>query len=281
MGENWTPLKLLNWTTERFEKEGLESPRLDAQVLLAHTLGLSRIQLYAQFDKPMGADELGIFREYVKRRLAREPVAYIVGYKEFWSRSFSVTPDVLIPRPDSELLIERILDRVNKEQSLRMADVGCGSGALGITLACELPGSTVTLVDVSPEALAIAEENGRRLCDADRLSFVEGDLLEKVAGPLDLVVANLPYVTHMEMKELSPEVSTEPVLALDGGQDGLDFIRRLLQQTRLVAGGWIFLEHGNQQGPAVRVLCEEAGMAHVETARDLAGHERITFAQSV
>lgn len=276
MNESWTVLKLLRWTADYFAGRGIDSPRLDAELLLADTLGLDRVGLYLNFERPLSADELAAFRERVKRRAAREPLAYILGKTEFWSLPLKVSPDVLIPRPDTELLVEEALPRLIG--AVRVLDVGTGSGALAIALAHERPGCTVTAVDLSPAALAVAAENARSNGVAERVEFICADLAALPAGPFELVVANPPYIPGGELATLMPEVRDfEPHLALNGGGDGLDAYRALARQAGavLAPGGWLLVEVGIGQAPAVRQLFIEAGLSEVFVSQDLAGIERV------
>ncbi|HKA91261.1 MAG TPA: peptide chain release factor N(5)-glutamine methyltransferase [Haliangiales bacterium] len=275
MGEAWTPLKVLAWTTGKFAERGIGSARLDAEVLLAHALGTSRVGLYTGFDKPLQEEELAAYRELVRRRLAGEPVAYLVGQKEFWSLPLRVDPRVLIPRQDTETLVEVALRRA--PSAARIADVATGSGAVALALAKERPGAMVVATDVSEDALAVARANAGALGLAVR--FVAGDLLAPLAGErFDLVVGNPPYVPSGDLAGLAPEVGREPRAALDGGPDGLALVRRLVAAApaALADGGVLALEHGFDQGEAVRALFAAAGLADVETARDLGGNERVT-----
>jgi release factor glutamine methyltransferase len=281
----WTPLKVLDWTTSRFERAGLDSARLEAQVLLAHVLGCDRVGLYTQFDKPLGEDELASYRELIRRRLAGEPVAYLVGEQEFWSLPLKVGPEVLIPRRDSETVIEVVLDAMSaREAALRVLDVATGSGALALALATELPRAQVVATDVSEAALAVAAANVERCGVTERVELRRGELLAPLRGepPFDVVVANLPYVPSGEVEALAPEVRREPALALDGGPDGLDLIRRLVAELpgAVAAGGLVALEHGWDQGGAVRELLDREGAFEAAaTRRDLGGRERVTFAR--
>ncbi len=275
-GKTWTILEVLNWTAGRFATEGVESPRVDAEVLLAWCLDLERIRLYTDHDKPLAAEELAAYRGAVKRRLAGEPVAYITGSREFWSLSLEVDPAVLIPRPETELLVERSLARCDGA-GLTMADVGTGSGAIALALARERLGATVYALDSSAEALEVARRNAERT--QVELTFLQGDLLEPVQGrgPLDLVVSNPPYVTTAEMEDLPRHVRNfEPRLALHGGEDGLDVYRRLVPAAAAALGakGHLILEIGHTQAVAVSGLLEEAGFESVEVFQDLAGLDR-------
>jgi release factor glutamine methyltransferase len=279
----WSLLESLRWTSERFEREGLDSPRLDAEVLLAWVLGVDRLRLYIEFDKPMAADELASYREAIRRRLAREPVAYIVGQKEFWSLAFSVGPGVLVPRPETELMVELALAQVDRRfardgKPLVVVDVGTGSGAIAVALAHERPELEVHAIDAEERAVQVARQNAAR--HAVRLSCWSGNLLEGWAtkGEIDLVLANLPYVRTDELAQLAPEIRLwEPVVALDGGKDGLQLIRRLVPQAaeRLSDRGYLALECDPAQVAAVAQTMRQRGFSQVSIHRDLAGHERI------
>ena len=276
----WTTLRALDWTAGRFERAGIESARLEAQVLLAHALGCNRVALYTNFDKPLGADELGRYRALIQRRLEGEPVAYLVGEKEFWSRPFAVTAEVLVPRADTETLIAAVLDRRDRLPEGAIADVGTGSGIIAVTLALEL-GRRAFAIDRSAAAAEVARRNAAAL-EAE-VDVRVGDLLEPLAGepPLAVLAANLPYVPAAEIDGLEIEVRREPREALDGGPDGLDVIRRLLHGAAraLAAGGLLALEHADDQGAAVRALIEQTGgFIAPETIRDLGQRDRVTVA---
>lgn len=273
----WTVLEVIRWTVARFTERALATPRLDAELLVAHALGLPRVQLYVQFDRPLVAGELGAIRALIKRRQAGESVAYLVGKKEFWGLDFAVDARVLVPRPDTETLIEEVRDRLAGMEAPRVADVGTGSGAVALTLAKLFPQAAVFASDVSPLALEVARANAERLGLA--VTFAEGDLAAPLAAeaPFSLVAANLPYIPSSEMASLPPEVKSEPALALDGGRDGLDLVRRLVAQAPalLAAGGALALEIGAGQAGAAAELLRAAGLADVRTRRDLGGVERV------
>ena len=280
MEKIWTPLSVLEWTTKRLDEAGYSCSRLEAQVLLAHVLQCDRVSLYTSFDKPLAASELAAYRELIKRRLAGEPSAYLVGEKEFWSLPLSVTPGVLIPRPDTETLIHVCLDLAPRSAPIRIVDVGTGSGAIAIALANELPAATIVATDISGQALAVAADNARRHGVADRIQFLIGDLTDAlpVAAQFHLLVANLPYIPTGDLAALSAEVRHEPTAALDGGPDGLDLVRRLVGAAppHIIAGGHIVLEHAPDQGDAVaRLLSDELDDVH--TRQDLAGRPRVTW----
>ena len=272
-----TPLELVSRTAGYFERHGIDRPRLDAEVLLAHVLGLSRIDLYVHFERPVGAGERDRYRELVRSRARdRVPVAYLTGEQEFWSRPFLVTPEVLIPRPETELLVRCAADLAPR----RVAEVGVGSGAVAGALACELPEAEIAAVDCCEAALAVAAENLERLGVADRITLLCGNCTEPLSGTFDLLVSNPPYVPTDALAGLQPEVRHEPRLALDGGPDGLDLVRRLAERApALVPGGWLLLEIGCGQTAAVADLLRDAGACEVAVEKDLAGIERVMRAR--
>jgi release factor glutamine methyltransferase len=283
--ETWTPLRLLEWTTRRFTAAGVEAARLEAQVLLAHALACDRVALYTMFDKPLGPDELGRYRDLVKRRLAGEPVAYLVGHQEFWSLDLLVDPRVLIPRRDTETVVEQVLDSLpDRAAALAVADVATGAGPLALALARELPAARVVATDLSEDALAVARDNAGRLGLAERITFHQGDLLAALPGGVafDVLVSNPPYVRSADIPGLSPEVRREPRGALDGGGDGLGALRRLAAGAarHLRPGGLLVLEHGFDQGAALRALLDATGhFTPAATRADLGGQPRVTHAR--
>jgi release factor glutamine methyltransferase len=275
----WTILEVLQWTTARFQERGLDSPRLDAELLAAHAFALSRVQLYTQFDRPLLATELAAYRELVKRRQSGEPVAYLTGRKEFYSLELVVDSRVLIPRPDTEAAVEEVLARL--PENGRVADVGTGSGAIALALAKARPDAAIFASDVSAAALEVARANAERLGLA--VTFLEGSLAEPLRAieALDVVVANLPYVAAGELAGLAPEVRAEPLLALDGGADGLSLVRGLIATVSevLVPGGALVLEIGSGQAAATAELCRAAGLTEVSIRRDLGDIERVVSAR--
>jgi release factor glutamine methyltransferase len=283
--QSWTILEVLRWTTLRFERQGIETARLDAELLATRAFARSRVELYTHFDQPLAEAELAEYRALVKRRIAGEPVAYILGHKVFWSIDLAVDARVLVPRPDTETLVEQALELLAKRgpaaPPARVADIGTGSGALALALRSERPDDQVFAVDLSDGALAVARANAARL--GLPVTFLEGDLVEPLAGvaPFDLVVSNPPYVPSQEIDRLAPEVRREPRLALDGGADGLAVVRRLAQDARavLAAGGWLALEIGTGQADATTAVLRDAGYLDVGSRRDLAGTPRVIFGQ--
>jgi len=276
--ERWTVLKLLQWTADYFAGKEIEASRLDAELLLADTLAMDRVGLYVNFDRPLDAQELARYRDKVRRRANREPVQYILGETEFWSLPITVNPAVLIPRADTEVLVEEALKRLTDTASV--LDVGTGSGAIAIALAHERPGLTVTALDCSEEALAVARHNARRNGVAQRVACVEGDLKRLPPGPYDMIVSNPPYIPTRDWETLMPEVREhEPRLALDGGGDGLEAYRHLLVQAKktLAPGGWLLVEVGIGQARDVSALCSAAGLSDVSQRDDYAGIPRVVM----
>ena len=282
-GAPWTVLALLRWTTDYFAAQGIEGARLDAEVLLAHALGSDRLRLYLDFEKPVSEAERAGFRALVRRRAGeRVPVAQLVGRREFWSLSLRVTPDVLVPRPETETLVEAALELLPAGRAARVLDVGTGSGAVALALASERPLAQLTASDVSAAALEIARENADRLGMAERIRFVTGDGLAAVAGEVfDLIVSNPPYVAESQRGSLPPELAHEPARALFAGPDGLDVLRPLARgaAVALAPGGGLALELAPEQAEAVAGWCREAGLLDVVTRRDLAGRARVVAAR--
>lgn len=276
-----TPLGLVEAAAGYFRDKGLDSPRLDAEVLLAHVLGTERLGLYLQFDKPLQPAEVDRYRDLVRRRARGEPSAYLVGRREFWSLAFEVGPGVLIPRPDTERLVEASLETMGETGTL--AELGVGSGAVVVALLAEKPGWSAWAVDIEPAPLAAAEKNAGIHGVADRLTLLAGDLFEPLAGRrFDLIVSNPPYVETAAIEGLAPDVARyEPRRALDGGADGLDALRRILARAgeHLLPGGALAVEFGAGQEGAVERLAREAGFDTVEILADYAGKPRVLRAR--
>ena len=273
----------------RLANEGVESPRLDAELLLAHALGLNRASILARPEQRLTPKQLTRYRDLVARRSDREPLAYIVGQREFFGLDLMVDQRVLIPRPETELLVEHALDLARRKAalsaaSLRIADVGAGSGAIAVSLAVHLPGATVYALDHSADALEMVAENARRHHVASRVHCLRSDLLTALPGPVDLITANLPYVTTSEWQELAPEIRDhEPRSALDGGPDGLALMRRLLAMAgpNLLPSGAILLEIGASQGVAATTLARESiPLAGVQLVQDYAGLDRLVIVET-
>lgn len=253
-----------------------ETARLDAEMLLARVLTCNRAWLYTWSEYELEEADEQRFRELVAERARGMPVAYLLGEREFFDHRFRVTPDSLIPRPDTELLVEVTLELFTHQQ-VTVADLGTGCGAVGISLALARPGWRVIVTDIEEPALNLARENARRLA-ARNVIPQQSDWLDAVEGPLDAVVSNPPYVPEADPHLNTGDVRHEPRTALAAGPDGLDAIRAIIADApeRLVPGGRLALEHGYDQGEAVRALMEQAGFTDIETRRDLAGQERVT-----
>lgn len=247
-------LEVLKGASEFLGKQGVESPRLNAEHLLAHVLGLKRMDLYLQFDRPLGESERAPLRDLIRKRGTGIPLQHLLGTVEFCGRTFKSDSRALIPRPETEQLVERALTYTNlSSPTSSILDVATGSGIIPLTLALERPEASVTATDISPEALSLARENAV-LLGVDRISFHEADLIpESLNASFDLITANLPYIPSAEIPILSREVQNDPLLALDGGTDGLDLIRRLalLAYERLSPGGHLLLEIGIDQSEEV------------------------------
>ncbi len=286
-----TVLEVINGGATFLEKKGVESARLNMEHLLAHTLGLKRMQLYLQFDRPLGDAELAPLRDLTTRRAGGEPLQHLLGTVEFGAHVFACDARALIPRPETEELVEKILARRKTAPPARVLDVGCGSGVIGLSLAAAWPGAQVVLADVSPEALALARDNARRLGlvgedgtpdSPARVFFVESHLLAGIDGRFDVLAANLPYIPSGEIPGLSREVLRDPLAALDGGVSGLDLIEEFIDALPPFCepGALVALEHGPDQGAAIAERLRAAGFADVAVERDLAKRERFTFAEA-
>jgi len=274
----WTPLKLVAWTQDFFAKKGIDAPRLTAELLLAHALSCDRVRLYLDFDKPVAEPELSRYRDLVRRRADGEPTAYVVGRREFYGRPFRVDARVLVPRPETELVLEAALGAL--PEGGRALDLCTGSGCLAVSLALERKGARVVATDVSGDALAVARENAVALGAV--VEFAAGDVWAGVHGdePFDVVVSNPPYIPAKEMTELPREVRREPCIALDGGVDGLSVLRRIVAGAPkwLRPGGVLCVEMHERHANELPRLCLEAGFERAEARRDLAGLPRFTVA---
>jgi release factor glutamine methyltransferase len=290
--KSWTIKELLAVTTDYLEKKEIESPRLSAEILLAHQLNIDRIKLYLRFDQPLHEQELAGYRSLIKRRLSREPLQYITGVQEFWSLDFTVGPPVMVPRPETELLVEHVValcrgNRLTEGPCTRILDLGTGCGALAVAIARELEAVALWASDVSQEALDIARGNARKHGVEERIEFVLSDMWEafsKLGLTFDIIVSNPPYINPDAMDALPPEVRDhEPKQALDGGEEGMFYIRHIIEEApkHLNPGGWILLEMDPEQTTKALGLIEEIN-SYGEKVRvkDYSHHHRVVMAQT-
>ncbi len=294
----WTVLELLRWTTQHFSERGIETPRLDAECLLAFALGCDRLRLYVDYEKPVDESERARFRDLVRERASeRVPVALLTGRREFWSLSLRVSRDVLVPRPDTETLVAAALDCVaDRDAEVAVLDVGTGSGAIALAIASERAKARVTATDISAAALAVARENAAALGLSDRVRLLEGSLFEpfsttgglrSTTGDLcggetfDLVVSNPPYVAERDRAALPPELRHEPASALFAGPDGTDMLRAIAAQVgaMLAPGGSVLVELDPRQADAVCDWFRAAGLVAIAVHRDAAGRQRVVSAR--
>jgi release factor glutamine methyltransferase len=278
--QTWSVRRVLTWAAEDLKKRGYESARLEVELLLGRVLGLDRIGLIMQSERPLAPAELGSFRELFKRRRTGEPIAYLLGEREFYGISLRVDSRVLVPRPDSERLVDVALERTRVRSMLGSAlDLCTGSGCIAIAFARSRPTWSVTASDISADALAVATDNAHRTGAIRNVRLVQGSLFEAVSGQcFDLVTANPPYIPAGDIAGLPVDVRDfEPRLALDGGADGLDLVRDIARQApqHLTPGGLLALEIGFDQGAATVRILEDAGFGDVQLARDLGGRDRV------
>jgi release factor glutamine methyltransferase len=282
----WTVTQLLDWTRGYFEKHGVESPRLCAEILLAHAMACDRIELYTRYQTVPTEETLRTFRAAVREAADGKPIAYLTGTKEFFALEFEVTPDVLIPRPETEVLIERTIDLLRHDQHHKhtILDVGTGSGCIAISLAKHLPQVAICASDVSPTAVEVARRNARRHGLLERIEFRVGDLFEPWGSErrFDVIVSNPPYVAESDAASLPANVRDfEPREALFAGDDGLLVVRRLIAEAPqyLRPGGRLLTEVAYNQSGAVRGLLDESAWSDIVTYRDALGHERVVHAR--
>lgn len=280
----WTILKLLKWTASYFKSHDIDSPRATAEILLAHALKLRRIDLYLLHDQPLSSPELARFKALIKRRIKREPVAYIVGSKEFWSLELSVTQDVLIPRPETECLVEAVLSMLPEASPgpKYILELGTGSGAIILALASERPNHLFFASDHSIKAVKLALQNANRHNLAGKINFFAGDWLRPLNAnyhPFDIIVSNPPYIQTGVIPKLQPEIyQYEPVMALDGDQDGLYSLRYIISQAHIYLnkGGGLLLEIGHDQKDDVREIIESCGYYEDPVfMKDYSGNDRV------
>jgi release factor glutamine methyltransferase len=278
-----TVLEVLQNTTAYFAKKQVEHPRLNIEHLLADALGKKRIELYLEFDRPLSDRELEPLRDKVRRRAEGEPLQHLLGHWDFFGRTFKTDRRALIPRPDTELLVEAVLKKLlaREPNATRLVDVGTGSGVLAITFALEQPELEVIAADISNDALALAQENAERLGVSDRIVFHRSDLLDQIDGSFDWIVANLPYIPTADIPGLQREVQFDPALALDGGEDGLAIVKRLLESIpgKIALNGVVALELGQGQAKTVSNFLARQNYRDVSIMEDYQGVERVLIAR--
>lgn len=286
MSETWTIKKLLDWVSEYFTDKGIDSPRLSAELLLSHVLDTQRIMLYANFDKTVAPSHLDTLRPLVKRCGAHEPLAYLIGHTEFYSLRFVLTPDVLIPRPETEGLVEKAIDflRALDTPEPKVLDLCTGSGCIAGAIAKNVPSAKLTATDISKNAIRIAQKNFQSLGIGDRIETRTGDLFDAIepGETFDLIVSNPPYVTDGEYENLDPNVKDyEPAQALKAGPEGLDLIEKIIQAApaSLAPKAALILEMGYRHGSNVQNLLQNANYTDIRIHKDHAGHDRIAFAR--
>lgn len=280
MSEVWTVRKAILWTASYLEKKGADAPRTDADLLLADALGVDRLRLLLDFDKPLTPEELAAYRKRIERRAGGEPLAYILGRKEFYGRDFLVSEKVLVPRPETEALVEFGLAHLPEGSTGRVLDLCAGSGCVGISLALERPELRVDLAELDPGAAEVAARNVELHGVGERVHVRVGDLFDAVEGSYDAILSNPPYVPSAEIPGLAPEVRREPVRALDGGPDGLDVVRRIAGRaaTHLRPGGLLALELALDQPAAVADLLGRSGFSRAEVREDFTHRGRYVLA---
>jgi release factor glutamine methyltransferase len=276
-----TLLEILQSTTGYLQRHNIESPRLNAEHLLAHVLDRKRIDLYVEFERELNESELAPLRELVKRRAGGEPLQHLLGTVEFCGRTFLCDKRALVPRPETEQLIELLISNFKSEIAhSRIVDVGTGSGVIALSLAAEFPGAEIVAADISEDALALARENAERLGLADRVRFLKSNLLENVEGVFDLIAANLPYISTQQRQTLSREVLHDPEVALFGGVGGDELVRELIAQapSRLRPGAILALEIGIGQSEMLVAAMTEKNYRDIWTENDYSGVTRFLFA---
>ncbi len=282
LSTEWTIREVLNWTRGYFEAAGIVQPRLEAEILLAHALDVERLNLYMSPDQPLTVDERTRYRTVVKKRRDGTPLQHLIGEVQFFGLRFRVSREALVPRPETEELLDHILKWVPRDRDIACLDLGTGTGVIAVCLARYFPQAAITAVDVSVAALDLARGNAALNGVEDRIAFIESDWFDRVSGGFDLIASNPPYVDETQWEGLPKEVGEhEPRIALDGGPDGLREITRLIEALpgHMNADGLLFLEIGHGQGVAVIEMLEKIGLVDARTESDLAGKNRYVVAR--
>ncbi len=278
----WTVRRVLDWTIEYLKENDCETPRLDAEILLAHARNCQRIQLYTQYDQPLSENERSLMRSLVKRRAAAEPVAYLVGHREFFSLDFEVAPEVFIPRPDTETLVSLTLDLLKPISEPQVLELCAGTGCVPVAIAKNHPTVSITTVEKNPAPFAVAQRNIEKHAVTKRVNLLQGDLFTPVSAQkqFDIVVSNPPYIPKPEIETLEADVrSHEPHAALNGGEDGFDIIRVLIEQSPnfLKDGGWLLFELSPEQAETACQLMRNHGYSQVRSEDDLSAQPRVVL----
>lgn len=283
MADTWTVLKLIQWTSDYFAKRNIDAPRLTAELLLSHVLKLSRVKLYMAFDQPVQKDELAQYRALIERRVAGEPTAYLLGQREFYGRTFKVDARVLVPRPETERLVDQVLQAIPSDTPARVLDLCTGSCCIAATLAAERPQVRAVATDLSQDALDVARENLTALGLLERVELRQGDLWAAVKPDevFEVVVSNPPYVADAAFSALPPEVRREPKVALLAGATGMSLIERIAEEAprHLVPGGLLAMEIGDDQQSLARDLLNRMHYRDAKVLPDWAGKDRIAVAR--
>jgi release factor glutamine methyltransferase len=282
LGSTWTVREILNWTRDYFESAGIIQPRLEAEILLAHTLGVERLHLYLSPDKPLTPEERTRYRETIKKRRTGIPLQHLTGKVSFLGLPFHASKDALIPRPETEELLDRALQLAPRDRDITCLDLGTGSGVIAICLARFLPRAVVTATDISTQALHLARDNAELNGVLDRITFLESDWFQNIDGSFDLIISNPPYVAEEELDRLPAEVRQhDPLFALNGGRNGTESIAKIIGQltNHTRPNGLVLFEIGNGQGEYVMDLLKQSGFVEVRSETDLARKERFVVAR--
>ncbi|MFC2095241.1 peptide chain release factor N(5)-glutamine methyltransferase [Candidatus Bipolaricaulota bacterium] len=273
----WTIREVLNWTRGYFEDAGIVQPRLEAEILLAHALDVDRLHLYLAPDKPLTSDERLRYRGVVKQRQSGTPLQHVIGEVRFYGLRFQVDRETLIPRTETEELLDQVVKRAPRDREIRCLDLGTGTGVIAVCMARYLPKAQITAVDISPAALQVAQGNAKLNEVEERIDFIESDWFSHVEGEFDFIASNPPYIRSGELKDLPKEVREhEPSVALDGGIDGLEKVRSIVGQLRahLRPDGVVLMEIGHDQGASAKAILENIELVDVSIERDMAGRDR-------
>lgn len=280
METKWTILKILNWTKDYFTGKGLENPRLNAELIISHVLEYTRLELYVHFEESVSDEHRVEIKNLLLRRAKGEPLQYVLGETEFYGFRMFVTPEVLIPRPETEYLVEKIVKEHSSIPSI--LEIGSGSGCISIALKKNFPEAEITSVDISDEALKIAQKNAEE--NEVEINFIESDIFQNIEGKFKVIVSNPPYIPDYEYKELSSEIlEFEPKLALEADDDGLFFYKKIIRESPeyLLPGGYLYFEIGYNQGKRIKEFAKSNGFGEIEIVNDLNGFERIIKAKLI